>query len=723
MGVLMTRHGICRALASTSVLALVALLPAAAHAQAAPQDADQGEIVVTGERNNKLGTDVVQSGSFRNAKVLDVPMTGSVIPAELLNSQQAISLLDATRNTAGVSTAGVGQVAYNNLTIRGIAVDTTSSYKMDGSLNILSSTAFPLEDKDRVEVLKGASALYYGFSPPSGIVNLVMKRPTPTLSFTETMFGDSNGGLGDHVDVGDTIGKFGFRLNGLAAHTDYGIKYVKGSRYLGSGAFDYKPTSKLTLMADVEYFQNSIIEPALFTPAAGATAIPNVSLLNPRTNIGGTDWTRNYTREFNYLGKAVYKFNRDWDISGSYGRSHLLRLRDNPQLQITNTTTSFDPNSPTYGAEKARYSAQNTAYTNYNYALELNGTLHFGNIRNEILLGASRSIRYLASSPNVRTTVNQNFINPVYIPNLNLIAQPRPAASRIDDQGVYAFDRLSFHDVVQLLGGVRVSDYFDNGSINTSNKTPYETKPVSWSGGIVVKPVSWASAYGTYIQGLEENTVASISTDNAFQSFAPISSTLYEGGLKFEPKKNLLVQLAYFDIQRQGVENERATATTPVTGLLHAYADANQEFKGFEASASGYIFPDLAVNATYTILSAKYKTFPVSAAGRRVEGTPHGTWSLFAEYALSWLNPNLKINGGLYHTGSQLLDQTSPVVIQPYTTFDLGGSYTFLVGKTQLVARVNAQNVTNKRYWATVSTDVLAEGLPRAVKFSLAYKY
>lgn len=724
------------ALLSGSALAVAGLLSTAswgqtaaagsapAPAAAADPSASQ-EIIVTGERNNQIGTDTVQSGSFRNAKVLDVPMTVSVIPSALLKSQQAISLLDAVRNTAGVSTAGVGQVAYNNLTIRGIAVDTTSSYKMDGLLNVLSSTAFPLEDKDRVEILKGASALYYGFSPPSGIVNMVMKRPTEHLSFFENTFGDSNGGVGEHVDIGDTIGPVGFRVNGLAAHTDYGIQHVNGSRYLGSGTFDFKPTRKLTLMADVEYFQNSVIEPALFIPLFGTTAIPDVKRLNPKTNIGGTDWTRNYTHEFNYLGKAVYRFNHDWDISASYGKSKLLRLRNNPQMQLSNTTTSLDPDSPTYGLERVRFSAQNTLYTNYNYAVELNGVIHFEGIRNEILVGASRSIRYLSSSPNVRTPfVAQNFDDPIDIPNPRQAAQPRPVASRIDDQGAYAFDRLSFHHgLVQLLGGVRLSDYFDNGSINTSNKTPYETKPTSWSGGFVIKPVEWASAYGTYIQGLEENTTASIQTDNAFQTFAPIQSTLYEGGLKFEPKKNLLVQLAYFDIKRDGVENERATADTPTTGLLHAFADADQEFKGFEASASGYITPDLAVNATYTILSAKYKKFPVAVDGRRVEGTPRNTWSLFGEYRLSWLNEGLKVNAGMYHTGSQLLDQSSPVVISPYTTFDVGASYTFKVGEHELTARVNGQNITGKRYWATVSTDVLAENLPSTVKFSLSYKY
>src|SRR3546814_13165595 len=97
-----------------------------------------GEIVVTGDRANRFGTDTVQSGSFRNAKVLDVPLTISVIPSEVLKSQQAVDLIDAVRNTAGVSTTGTGPVAYNNLTVRGIAVDTQTNFRLDGALNMLS---------------------------------------------------------------------------------------------------------------------------------------------------------------------------------------------------------------------------------------------------------------------------------------------------------------------------------------------------------------------------------------------------------------------------------------------------------------------------------------------------------------------------------------------------------------------------------------------------------
>src|SRR3546814_7048728 len=69
------------------------------------------------------------------------------------------------------------------------------------------------------------------------------------------------------------MGTFGYRLNGVAAHLDTGIAYSQGSRYVASGTFDFKPTDRLTITADIEYFEKSIVEPALFllTIPSGST--------------------------------------------------------------------------------------------------------------------------------------------------------------------------------------------------------------------------------------------------------------------------------------------------------------------------------------------------------------------------------------------------------------------------------------------------------------------
>src|SRR6185312_17563629 len=109
------------ALAQDPATTLTPATSAAPAGDSATQQSDAGdttpvleEVVVTGARNNQFGTDVVQAGSFRGANALDVPLTVSVIPSAVLQSQQAITLMDALRNTAGVSSTGVGPVAYDN---------------------------------------------------------------------------------------------------------------------------------------------------------------------------------------------------------------------------------------------------------------------------------------------------------------------------------------------------------------------------------------------------------------------------------------------------------------------------------------------------------------------------------------------------------------------------------------------------------------------------------
>src|ERR1044071_1749031 len=113
--------------------AVAAALASAAAAQAQAQSADGSassssspileEIVVTADRKDSYSADLVQAGSFRGARQLDTPLTINVIPNTLIQSQQAQGLLDALRNTAGVSPAQTTVTVYSNIAIRGINVE------------------------------------------------------------------------------------------------------------------------------------------------------------------------------------------------------------------------------------------------------------------------------------------------------------------------------------------------------------------------------------------------------------------------------------------------------------------------------------------------------------------------------------------------------------------------------------------------------------------------
>jgi iron complex outermembrane receptor protein len=394
------------------------------------------------------------------------------------------------------------------------------------------------------------------------------------------------------------------------------------------------------------------------------------------------------------------------------------RNRFNPQFTPTNLTTSLDPTSASYGAGSVAFSPQKAQFTNINYAVEATGTVNLGFTRQELLVGVSEAKRQLASGAVVRTRFNQNFNNPVFIPDPHLAQQPLPPASAIDDKGIYLFDRLFLTDAVQLLGGVRKSDYRDDGSINAITKSPYTATPTSYSAGIVVKPRKWASIYGTYIEGLEETAAAPTTTDNANQNFAPTQSKQYEAGIKLEPKSNLLFQAAYFKIDRGAAY----TANLPGTTTLHYFTGGRQVYEGGEFSLTGYVTRDLALYATAEILSAHYRDQP-NIAGNRVDGTPDNGWSLAGEYTVSWLTPDLKVTAGMYHTGSQAINAANQAFTPAYTTFDVGLSYGLDVQHHRIVLRVNGQNVGGQRYWAGAGGSALAEATPRTVKFSLSGQF
>lgn len=211
------------------------------------------EIVVTADRRNSFGADYMQAGTFRDARIIDTPLTITVLPREVLDAQQASSVFDAVRNTAGVSQAQINTLIYSNLAIRGIQVDNLTNYRLNGVLPAINFVDLPIENKDRVEVLKGAAGLYYGFATPSGIVNLVSKRPLDKPLTVVEINGDSRGGFGGTVDLSRPLSPtLGLRLNAGASHIETGIDRTRGDRKFASAALDWQASERLRVELDAD---------------------------------------------------------------------------------------------------------------------------------------------------------------------------------------------------------------------------------------------------------------------------------------------------------------------------------------------------------------------------------------------------------------------------------------------------------------------------------------
>lgn len=110
---------------------------------------------MTAERTGSFKSNTVQVGTFRDLAPLDVPQTSNVVTREVLDAQAASTLFGALRNTAGVTRSQLSGSTYDNIAIRGILVENRGNYRLNGSLPIINLIDVPLENKERVEVLKG----------------------------------------------------------------------------------------------------------------------------------------------------------------------------------------------------------------------------------------------------------------------------------------------------------------------------------------------------------------------------------------------------------------------------------------------------------------------------------------------------------------------------------------------------------------------------------------
>lgn len=711
------------ALAQTAPAMTAAATPAAAAAAASNPQPMLEEIVVTADRKG-YGAELVQAGSFRGARTIDTPLTISVIPNQVLVSQQALGLLDALKNTAGVTQAQTSPTVYNNLAIRGINVENRGNYRLDSSLPIINLIDLPLEDKERVEALKGASALYYGFTTPAGIINMTMKRPTPGPYAMLRVFGDDHGSIGGHIDAGDTWGPLGARINLVNADVNSGIDKTEGHRTLLSGAFDFRPIERLTISLDLQHIEKTVPEPTIWLLTAPKSTPTNLypqvtlpPLLDPSTNLG-SEWMKNVAKEDNILGHVNYKLTDQWDVTFDAGESKLHRTR---------RFSTFNPTNLATGAGTTTVSLQNrNEYVNKNIRGEVAGTFYTGPLLHEILFGASRNERTQFNANQTKVTAAQNFLTPHEIAETPL-GPSVGVTTGIVDIGYYVFDRIKYQEWLQVLAGVRYSDYTETN--RTTKATTFHATPTSKSFGVVLKPRSWASVYGTYIEGLESTPAAPLSAVNAGEQLPATESTQWEGGIKLEPTRGLLFQAAYFDIDR---------ASTFVNAQNIYVQDGRARYRGVEASLTGEVTQDLSVYASAQYLDAKQvsgaptviTTSPTgvvsvtpTSVGRYIENTPKETFSLSGEYRLSKYVEGLSFNAGVFYVGKRALNSLNQAWVPGYTLVNIGAAYQRELFGHPTTFRINADNVANEKYWASTGTLFLAQGAPSTVKFSVSTEF
>lgn len=690
-----------------AIYAALFLIPSVVTAQ--EEISVLSEVEVTSNVEDSFTSETVQMGIYRGTDPIDVPQATNVITRELLDAQNTDTLYGALRNTAGVVHSQLNGATYDNISIRGIEMENRQNFRLNGSLPIINLVEMPIENKERVEVLKGASAFYYGLVPPSGIVNLVTKRAGPEETKSVTFQGNQHGGYSAHVDYGNRFGadkQLGARVNLLAGEVDVGIDNFEGERNLASVALDLKATDNLLFKLDVEHYQKDVSEPTAIALLPAVNGHINLPPIPDNDHNLGSKWMTYDAEATNVLFRTDYIINDDWSVLFEAGHAETERDRHFSRFRNYNEATGNGTLDVFY--------TRGQVFENANYRAEIFGRVPTGSIVHELTLGYTQNEETTDTTLLPLTSFAQNYYNPVILPERNPAASTGSTEVEEDDVGVYLMDRILLSERWQALVGVRYTDYEATtdrtSAAGVTTRSTYNTYETSPTGSLLFKVLPNVTLYTSYIEGLEESGIAPTGSVNEGENLNPAKSRQKEFGVKTKIFQNTLIQLAYFDVERASTFLDANNVFT---------LNGESQYKGWELSAVGEINNSWAIAASALLMNAEQRNRENAATyGNVPENTPEKTASLFAEYKVPGIQ-GLAVSGGLYYVGERAVNNQNQAFIDDYTIYSAGARYTTLLGKERTTFQLTVDNLTDKDYWSTAGNGYLGTGLPRMVKASM----
>ncbi|MGH8020980.1 MAG: TonB-dependent siderophore receptor, partial [Opitutaceae bacterium] len=237
--------------------------------------------IQTGETAIRLDEFTVSAGessAYRSAgsitasgigtRVSEIPIPISIVTAEFMRDSAAFELREALNFVPGVTT---NPRTESSFTIRGFAG--FAAYR-NGHLR---RQLFPTWNIDRVEVVKGASAIFFGVIRPGGVINYVTTRPVPGVrsSEAEITFG-SDGFHRASVFHNEPLGsRAAIRLGGGFIEAEGGRQFeYKRERYLGA-ALLWRPADRHQITVGLETIRRKLF----YLNAYGGRALSNSRFL------------------------------------------------------------------------------------------------------------------------------------------------------------------------------------------------------------------------------------------------------------------------------------------------------------------------------------------------------------------------------------------------------------------------------------------------------------
>lgn len=743
---------------SASLLALaVATLPTLSHAADAEHPIILPNIEVTAEQHSYKANNV--SSAKYTQPLVDTTQTVSVIKKEILQEQGATSLVEALRNTPGI-TLQLGEngntSAGDAFQMRGFSTQTSTFVDGIRDLGAVSRDVFNLE---QIEVVKGASGSESGRGAAAGYINLVSKLPKlqNNRDVALTWNTANHGRLS--ADINQAISEdIAVRLNAMGQ--DGG---VEGRDEVENNSYAIAPSIAFGLDTDTRFYLYSQHVRQRNLPDGGIPTIGmkgfyhDDALLNTAPKVDRENFYGS-VNDYEDVDANMYSAKIETDFSENVKFTNISRLGETQMnraltgviaLNTNNSTTPNDwtVNRSVQGVDQENKILANQSILNWNFNI---GAIQHNAVIGLELLKESQTTRALSTQVpgQLAPTSTANLYKPNphdILPALNYTGAYTNGETQT--AAAFIFDTLKFwEDRVQLNGGVRV-DYYDTQydalAIATDSKTLLVTETptqlnthdtlVSWKLGGLFKPTSNSSVYATYAKSLTPpgSTNFALSNETSGNQAAnnpraePQETHHYEVGTKWDVLDARLALTAAL----YRTENENQFTQDPIT--QEALQEGKTRVEGVELGAVGQITDAWNISAGVAHMkSEQLEQRSINATTGAITNTnavrwsPEWTASLWSTYTLK----DFKFGVGARYVGEQkrlVTDSTAPTAmpeIPDYVVFDAMASYTI---NDSASVNLNVYNLADEDYIGTLNNGGgrLVLGQPRSAALTLNYKF
>lgn len=646
--------------------------------------------------------------------IVETPQSISIITREALDTQGATNLADALRYSAGIGNAaylnGNGD-NYDIFTIRGFS-NSNSGLLRDGMRLNYNSFDAPSETygQERVEVLKGPSGVMYGQSGPSGVINLVSKRPTlDSLHEFELQGGtfDRYQVAIDHGGRIDRDGVLSYRLTALARQSGSWTDYGQNDRLYIAPALSIRPDERTNLTI-LGYYQNSKSSYYSGVPYAGSI-LPNPNGRIPRDRYLGDPSLNYWDTDAFYLG---YLFDRQLSSGLTFKSSLRYSESKLDYGYLYLDALGADNRTLTRGAVR-RHDDSDTLTADNNLQAKWSGLggEHVTMIGIDYGRSHYQRTRWFADAPSID----------IYNPTYGNIGTLTFAAPRIDDPiryqqtGIYLQQQSKFADhLVVTLNGRKDWAETQVTARTTGTKTTTKDDAFTFRGGLTWLAPKGFAPYFSYAESFEPSSGSYFDG----RPFVPTTGRQYEAGIKFQPQgSDTLVTLAAYHLAQRNV----ATPDPDQINRPNAQVQTGEiRSKGIEAEIQSDVTRNLRVRGSLSLIDAEVTKSNIAAqVGLKPVDTPATIASLWADYTIrDGVVSGLSFGaGGRYSSGSY--DLTNSVKTDGRTVFDALVAYQ----ADQWRLAVNATNLFDKTYLNSCYSGLCWYGRPRTVDVSLRFNY